>query len=55
MIFGHDYFTAHCSSSTGIYTVSVMIFDEHLTTFAFPKTDDIFKNITFFIFKKDKQ
>lgn len=44
MIFGHDYFTAHCSSPTGIYTVSVVIFDEHLTTFAFPKTDENVKD-----------
>lgn len=45
MIFGYDYFAAHRNGSTGIYTVSVMIFNKHLATFAFPKTRNIVKRV----------
>ena len=38
MILRHDYLAAHRGRSTGVYTVGVMIFDEHLATLAFPET-----------------
>lgn len=45
MIFGYDNFAAHRNGPTGIYTVSVMIFNEHLATFAFPKTRNFVKRV----------